>query len=368
MVEKRFKKLREINRRKNHFFKKIKFNLAKKFIDKWEKKEFSLSGINKILFLRDDNKIGDMIVSTPVLKSLSQSGYELHVLSGHSNYCVIENNPHIDKVYFYPDKYMDIIKLGLEMREEKYDLIIDMGEQISVIYLLFLRLINSNNVIGFNKENINLYNNNITYSGYDLHITERYKSLMDNMRIKDFNMRYDIYIPDSLKVKVSEFYSQLPGKTTVVINPFSADKKRDLSKEQLIGIISHLENSYSPINIILIGNPERINKISYLNNCVLNPFVDFISAVEIIRNSDLVISPDTSIVHVAAAYEKDIIALYGNDKHGEFINNHVWGPGNKNAIQLVQEKANSKISEIPTERILENIDVFLSSLENKNIH
>ncbi|PHM69888.1 glycosyltransferase family 9 protein [Xenorhabdus sp. KJ12.1] len=368
MVEKRFKKFREINRRKNYFFKKIRFNLAKKIIDKRKKKDFSLAGIKKILFLRDDNKIGDMIVSTPILKSLSQNGYELHVLSGHSNYCVIENNPYVDKVYFYPDKYIDIIKLGLDMRKEKYDLIIDMGEQIPVIYLLFIRLINSNNVIGFNKDKINLYNKNITYLGYDLHITERYKSLMYNINIKDFNMKYDIHIPDSLKTKVHEFYSQLPGETTVVINPFSADEKRDLSKEQLIRIISHLENSYGSINIILIGNPERIKDISYLNNCFLNPFVDFISAVEIIRYSDLVISPDTSIVHVAAAYEKDIIALYGNDKHGEFINNYVWGPGNKNAIQLVQEKANSKISEIPTESILEKIDVFLSSLENKNNH
>ncbi|MDE9571802.1 glycosyltransferase family 9 protein, partial [Xenorhabdus bovienii] len=77
----------------------------------------------------------------------------------------------------------------------------------------------------------------------------------------------------------------------------------------------------------------------------------------------LVISPDTSIVHVAAAYEKNIIALYGNDKHGNFVNNHVWGPRNKNAIQLVQKKENSRISEIPLDVILDKISFFLSKLE-----
>ncbi|WP_047682751.1 MULTISPECIES: glycosyltransferase family 9 protein [Xenorhabdus] len=361
MAEKKFKKLREINRRKNYFFKKIRFNISKIFIDKWKKREFSLIGVKKVLFLRDDNKIGDMIVSTPVLKALSQQGYELHVLSGRTNYCVIENNPHIGKVYFYPDKNTDILKLGLKLKQEKYDLIIDMGDQIPVIYLLFIRFINSNHVIGFNKDKINIYNKNITYLGYDLHITERYKSLMNHMDIYNYNMQYDIYVPDGIKDKVRDFYSHLPGEVTVVINPFAADEKRDLSKEQLIGITSHIGYSYQSVNIILIGSPEKISMISYLDNCIFNPFCSFLSAVEIIKHADLIISPDTSIVHAAAAYEKNTIALYGNDKHGNYINNDVWGPGNKNAIQLVQKNINSKISEIPLEVILEKIDIFLSS-------
>lgn len=359
MSEKKFKKLREINRKRNYFFKKVKFNIAKIFIDRWTKKKSSLVEIKKILFLRDDDKIGDMIISTPTLKVLSQQGYEVHVLSGRSNYCVIENNPHINKVHFYPVKNMDIIKLGLKLKQERYDLVIDMGDQIPIIYLLFIRLINSKNVIGFNKENINTYNNNIAYLEYNLHITERYKSLMNYMKIYNCNMQYDICVSNEIKQKVREFYSHLLGDITVVINPFAADEKRDLSKEQLIGITSHLAHSYESVNVILIGNPNKINNISYLDNCTFNPFSDFLSAVEIIKHANLIISPDTSIVHVASAYEKNTIALYGNDKHGNFINNAVWGPRNKNAIQLVQE-SNKKISEIPVSLILEKIDHFLS--------
>ncbi|MDE1478518.1 glycosyltransferase family 9 protein [Xenorhabdus bovienii] len=365
MTEKKFKKLREINRNKNYFFKKLRFNLAKIFIDKWSKKQFHLGDINKILFLRDDNKIGDMIVSTPVLRELSLNGFKLHVLSGPSNYCVIENNPYIDKVYFYPGKNIDILNLGLKLKQEKYDLVIDMGDQIPVIYLLFIRLINAKNTIGFNKDDINIYNKSIKYLNYHSHITERYKSLMNNIGIDNYNMQYDIHIPQVIKDKVCDFYTGLSGNITVVINPFTADEKRDLSKEQLIGIMSHLNCLDQSINIILVGQLEKLNALSYLSGCVVNPFGDFLSAVEIIKHADLVISPDTSIVHVAAAYEKNTVALYGNDKHGCFINNDVWGPGNKNAVQLVQNKNNSKISEIPLDIIVEKIDDFFNTLAKK---
>ncbi|MDC9615761.1 glycosyltransferase family 9 protein [Xenorhabdus khoisanae] len=362
MEDKRFKRLRAINRKKNYLFKKIKFNLAKIFIDKRNKNEFQPDNIKKVLFLRDDDKIGDMIVSTPAFKALSERGVELHVLSGHSNYCVIENNPHIDKVYFYPDKTKEIIRLGLTLRNESYDLVIDMGDQIPAIYLLFIRLINAKNVLGFNKDKINIYNKSIMYLQYESHITERYKTLIKSMGIYDFNMQYDIHVPKDVQDKVYDFYVKLSGKVTIVINPFSSEKKRDLSKEQLIGITSYIRKSYPLTNIILVGNRNKLNTLSCLNGCEINPFDDFLSAVEIIKYSDLVISPDTSIVHVASAYEKNTVALYGNDKHGNFVNNNVWGPGNKNAIQLTQKKVNSKISEIPLHVILDKIDFFLTRL------
>ncbi|PHM62391.1 glycosyltransferase family 9 protein [Xenorhabdus ishibashii] len=362
MSYKKFQKLRAINRKKNYFFKKLKFNFAKIFIDTWKMNQFHVNSVKKVLFLRDDNKIGDMIVSTPIFRALSERGIELHVLSGCSNYCVIEYNTYINKVYFYPDKTRDIIKLGLALKKENYDLVIDMGDQISVIYLLFIRLINAKNVLGFNKDKINIYNKSIKYFQYESHITERYKVLMNNMGIYDFNMQYNIHVPKITQDKVHDFYIKLSGKVTIVINPFSATEKRDLSEEQLIGIISYIRESYPSTNIILIGKSDKLKTISHLNGYIINPFDDFLSAVEIIKYSDLVISPDTSIVHVAAAYEKNIVALYGNDKHGNFVNNNVWGPGNKNAIQLTQKEINSKISEIPLHVILDKIDFFLTRL------
>ncbi|MEQ1975671.1 glycosyltransferase family 9 protein [Xenorhabdus sp. SGI240] len=363
MIDKKLKKLRSINRKKNYLFKQLKFNLAKVFIDTWKVNEFHVDSIKKVLFLRDDNKIGDMIVSTPIFRALSEGGFELHVLSGYSNYCVIEKNPYIDKVYFYPDKTKEIIKLGLTLKKENYDLVIDMGDQLPVMYLLFIRLVNAKNVLGFNKDKINIYNKSIKYFQYESHITERYKFLMNSMGIYDFNMQYDIHIPNSVQSKVYDFYVKLPGRLTIVINPFSAEEKRDLSKEQLMGITSYISKSYPSTNVILVGKTNKLlNTLSYLNRCIINPFDDFLSAVEIIKHSDLVISPDTSIVHVAAAYEKNTVALYGNDKHGNFVNNNVWGPGNKNAIQLTQNKINSKISEIPLHIIFDTIDFFLTRL------
>ncbi|WP_391528196.1 glycosyltransferase family 9 protein [Photorhabdus akhurstii] len=345
MNKKKFQKLRELNRKRNYFLKSLKFNFLKLFVDKIRRDNFISSDIKKVLFLRDDDKIGDMIVSTPVFRELNKKGIKLHVLSGKANYCVIESNPYIGRVYFYPQKTFAIIKLAFSLRKENFDLIIDMGEQIPIIYLLFIRIINAKYVIGFNKGNINTYSKSIKYLEYNSHITERYKLLLHAMDINQYNMRYDIHIPADTIEKVNNFLLGLLDGITVVINPFAAERRRDISREQLVGIVDYFKGLDSKVNIILIGKFDKLKSLSYLNGCICNPFGDFLSAVEIIKSADLIISPDTSIVHVAAAYEKNTIALYGNDLHGKFVNNDVWGPGNKNAVQLISK--NGKISDIP---------------------
>ncbi|MPL93128.1 hypothetical protein SDC9_39254 [bioreactor metagenome] len=53
------------------------------------------------------------------------------------------------------------------------------------------------------------------------------------------------------------------------------------------------------------------------------------------QSSELVISTDTAIVHLANAYNKKLICLYNNRVLADGAhNNFVWGPNYDNAIQL----------------------------------
>ncbi|MEQ5393732.1 glycosyltransferase family 9 protein [Proteus sp. fly-1013] len=356
MRSKKLSTIRRLNRQKNYFFKKVKFLIAKFFIDPISRKSFSLKKEPKVLFLRDDNKIGDMVVSTSILRHLKNNGYSVDIVSGNNNFCVIEYSDLYNKNYTYEEKLFSIIKLAFELRKEKYDLIIDMGELLPISYLLFIRIINAKNVVGFNKANIKMYNLNIGYDKYQSHVIERYKKMLNVLNVPFSELKYEITIPYVIDDKIKSFINNLPYKKTVVINPFSASEKRDISREQLLFIISYFKEY--KVNIIFIGKQNDLKSLQF-ENILGNPIGDFISASAIIKYADLVITPDTSIVHVATTFDKPTLALYGNDYHGLYVNNYLWSPNNKKAIQVTQDKIDSKVSEISTDIIKSKLDILV---------
>jgi ADP-heptose:LPS heptosyltransferase len=55
----------------------------------------------------------------------------------------------------------------------------------------------------------------------------------------------------------------------------------------------------------------------------VNPFKTLHHCMALIAEADLVISPDTSVVHMAAAWKKPLIAVYKDVR----MNNRLWAPG-----------------------------------------
>ncbi|MGL6099176.1 MAG: glycosyltransferase family 9 protein, partial [Fusobacteriaceae bacterium] len=63
-----------------------------------------------------------------------------------------------------------------------------------------------------------------------------------------------------------------------------------------------------------------------------------------IKKSDYVVSPDTSIVHIAAAFKKKMTAIYRADSL-EDMNSKLWAPNYKEARQIFSIHLNKKPGE-----------------------
>lgn len=347
--DKKFATLRKWNRSKNYFMKSLRMRMAKMVWDHRCKKAFSLQGIQKILLLRDDDKIGDMVVSTSVMRELSKKGYTVDVLATPKNAAIIKYNPYVDKVFSTetPD-------IAAQLNAENYDLVIDMGDKISPRSLRFLRSIAGKNVIGFNKENYKIYNKSIHYLDFNSHITRRYDLLMQAMELSDYSTKYELFYPQHLDQDVLDFLNKLGHEKFILINAFAADGRREMSFSQLEELISSLKSVYPATGIVLLDHLNRIN-FTLPQGVYISPFNTILSAIALISHIDMIISPDTSIVHIAATYNKPLVSLYGNDLHGQYVNSDVWGPGYNNAIQLRTVDKYHPVSSISADEILEAV-------------
>ncbi len=85
--------------------------------------------IRRILCIRID-RVGDMVLSTPVFQALKETWPQAHlvVLASPANAPVLEHNPHVDEVILYDQRASLPEKMGriLQLRSRRFDLAIDL--------------------------------------------------------------------------------------------------------------------------------------------------------------------------------------------------------------------------------------------------
>lgn len=116
----------------------------------------------------------------------------------------------------------------------------------------------------------------------------------------------------------------------LVINIFAGHQDRSMSQEQLATLLTRLREEYPAINIILLDHRNEI-RLSLPEKVSVNPFKTLHHCMALIAQADLVISPDTSVVHMAAAWKKPLVAVYKDVR----MNNRLWAPGYDRARQII---------------------------------
>lgn len=334
-----------------------KLYLAKIIWDKYKKSALDLKSIKTILLLRNEGTIGDMVVFSPLVKSLYEAGYVVDILLTKSSSVVMENNPYVRTVYEADDASTEVYLKSFNhtvpdstikrLEKNNYDLLIDPSLFDTPVHRMrLLREINPKAVLAFNKRKyFNHYSKSLSFLERDKqHVTcaaSLISEFMTNNSIIDYP--YDLHIPDAIFDEVNSLLSTFEGKKKVVINVFTGSKERNFSQEQLSEIINNINIINDGVKIILLDHRNEI-KIPLPENAMVNPFKTLHHVMALIYKSDLVISPDTSIVHISAAFKKPLISVYKN----VVDNNDLWAPGYDNASQIiVNNRSISHVAHVP---------------------
>lgn len=159
----------------------------------------------------------------------------------------------------------------------------------------------------------------------------------------------------------------------IYINTEGRTEDRNISPDQLNFLANHLSQHFPSLKaIVYSNNPDSIQVIknhSQLSRAITKNFLD---ACQLVEHSILTITPDTSIVHVASAYNVPVVALYcGNDLEyfREFSTSEIWAPLSESHISIkppVFWVSQVPINRIPPAKITEAVDSLLTQLLNPN--
>ncbi|MDZ7897733.1 MAG: glycosyltransferase family 9 protein [Arcicella sp.] len=266
--------------------------------------------MTKFLILRFSS-IGDIVLTTPVIRCLKQQypEAEVHFATKKSYQSLLENNPYIDKVIVLEKSLNDLIS---QLKSERYDYIIDLHNNLRTT-ILKLRL----SVKSFSFDKLNLqkwilvkFKKNLMPN---VHIVDRYMKTVESLGVKNDNKGLDYFIPEKDEIPLD----WLPEKFRNGYAVYAIGGQHNTKKLPFPKMIELCQTIQLPL--VLIGGKEdsviseQLSVVSKNNiifdtcgKCNLN------QSASIIKNSRVVYTHDTGMMHVAAALKKKVVSIWGN--------------------------------------------------------
>jgi ADP-heptose:LPS heptosyltransferase len=263
----------------------------------------------KFLIIRFSS-IGDIVLTTPVIRCLKKQAAdaEVHFLTKQSFAPIVENNPYVDKVHVLAPGWQSLVK---EIKNEKYDYIIDLHHNLRTLRLKQALKIKS---YAFDKLNIKkwIYTNLKWNLLPQLHIVDRYIKTVEPFGVKNDGEGLDYFIPAKDEVKQKDIpASHHAGFIGIVIGAAHFTKKLPVEKlKELCSKINH--------PLVILGGKEDAaagNEIASADPVkIYNACGKFSinESADLVRKAKLIITHDTGLMHIAAAFKKPIISVWGN--------------------------------------------------------
>jgi ADP-heptose:LPS heptosyltransferase len=280
----------------------------------------------RVLFLRHD-RIGDMILSTGVLRAIAASHptLALDVLASPVNAPVLAAEPYVRAVVIAdvkrPATFPGLVR---RLRRARYDAVVDcMVTAPSLTTLLLVLASGAPQRIGVARRgNDFVYTLPVEPRPDAVHIVEHLSALVAafgvDPRTCDVRPRITL-LPDEAAAAEATWHG-IPGRATgrrLLVNVSSGKAARHWPDERFVAAL-HLVRERAPdVRVALIGAPHEAARAAAIARAgeaahVATPSIRH--ALALVATSHLVFTPDTSIAHAASAFGKPGVALFLDGK------------------------------------------------------
>ena len=283
----------------------------------------------KILFLRYD-RIGDMVITTPVFREFRKAypNSEIYVLASKTNSEIIKFNPYINQIFInHKHSFISDLPALFKLRKLQIDIAIEFDHSVVPHAILRLKIINPKKIISVRKDG------RYGVSGEELKLYDQYSSRAEDAHARDTwlktiesyigkvtNRNYEIFLNNESIVKSEQFMKQLDSEFLVGFNLEGAVKGKKIHFTDFKELANHIRKISPEVQIVLFCHPEKrdslnkeIETANLTNVCLSYPTYSIIDLCALIMKMNLVITPDTSVVHIASAFDIPIISIHENN-------------------------------------------------------
>lgn len=293
---------------------------------------------HRILILSQDNKIGDAIVATGLLKPLRAHWPDcvIDVLCGPSNFALYRHHP--DVTWLHVSSSRNVFArmwASLKARFKRYDMVVHFGLDLANPSVqIVLKTVNAKQRFLFMRHPTQPIASDVVMAGdwHNLHYSARHQRFLQTLGAPYMPYYYNIHVNSEVL-----FASPQHEGILMVINSQSSTENRSLSMTWLCEFVAVTLQQHSGIHVQLLSansahEAEQRHAFADLSQRVsvstYHPSVS--QSLAIIHSADVVLSPDTYAVHAAGAWNIPVIALYEPSS----TTMDLWGPVSDSYVQI----------------------------------
>lgn len=264
----------------------------------------------KFLVIRFSS-IGDIVLTSPLIRILKTQvdDSEIHYLVKPAFQSILIANPYITRIHTLSENLNETVAL---LREENFDYILDLQNNLRSLSVKrsLKRMYFTVNKLNFKKWLlVNMKINKLP----DMHIVDRYLETAKLFDIKNDELGLEYFIPDQDKISLKELPEEYrKGYVVLVLGAQHNTKKMPPEKIREV-----LEGLDAPV--VLVGGEEDRSMGEHLINSLKERLIfngcglwSINTSASVIEQSLCVISHDTGMMHIAAAFKKKILTVWGN--------------------------------------------------------
>jgi heptosyltransferase-2 len=233
---------------------------------------------------------------------------EVHFLTKKNFEAVVRNNPNIDKVWTTDGSLKDVLS---DLKKEQFDEIIDLHVNLRTWRIKSKLKVKSTS---FNKLNfekwllVNLKINRLPA----IHIVNRYLKAVEHLGVINDGEGLDFFVDGSIKSNQEILPASFSnGYWTAVIGANHATKRFPVAKWiEAIKAINY--------PVVIVGDKNDFAAGQEIADAcgaiVFNACGQFslLQSAAVVSQAKLVITNDTGMMHIASAYNRNIISIWGN--------------------------------------------------------
>jgi ADP-heptose:LPS heptosyltransferase len=306
----------------------------------------------KILFFSHDGKLGDAIVNTAFIDGVLQLDpqAELHALASDVSAHFWQMDQRIRKVWMYKNPPLpEAIRTSLAIRRERFDYVVTWKERFrSEKTRLLLKLARPQKGTLYEEGRIP---GQVAPAIHKCAASLRliYGEAADRIRLR-YRLGIELDAPAS-------FDEQLPpGRETILFNLFSAEPFKVIQPADAGRVLAGLARLAPEATLCLSctnateGHVRAAIEASGVSCRSINTDGNLHRLISLCNRADLILSTDTSLIHIASALDKPLLGIYPNDP----VKSVEWAP-RASRFEVVRSPTADSINGFSVEELLQKV-------------
>lgn len=301
--------------------KEIKLLLLKNILDYQGTKEISVPVKKAVIFVA--RHIGDTMAIYPVIRALqAHKASSLILVVNPSSYAALAPLEEEGITFYCIPHERNKRAIIATARKIKHihgqiDLCIQAMTRDTTATLLFQRILKASSNLGLHSNTLQMYVPHVADHALSMVQSQLpapfcWAQLMQDAGIAEVQARFELPIPKDIEQSV---FNQVKNhQPYIALNMDASRPIGSLNEDAAIRLIKFLSSQYD-YQVIITCSPSGEEKASRVEQAcpsahVISALRSIYHSAAIVKHSSIVISPDTSIIHIASAYNRPTLGIY----------------------------------------------------------